>query len=260
MTGASHNGRGADLGGSTSHTTALQRRMKTSSKSRPLLRRLGWSSVAALTCSVVVTLVTGGCSVVGIRGEEIPNYEVVQADEETSVELRSYEPMIVAATRVDSAEMNEGGNQAFRRLAGYIFGDNRDERSMAMTAPVTQSPAEVESRSLPMTAPVTHVQDDDGGAVWTFYMPSNETMDTLPQPNDSRVELREMPGRLVAAIRFTGFFTDANFREEEARLREWLDANGLRATSSARSAAYDPPWTIPFLRRNEVLIDVERVE
>lgn len=226
--------------------------------SNPRRRRFKLLGLGLLVVPFVALVATTGCSVVGIRTEEEPAHTVVEVDEEASVQVRRYEPMVVAATRVETQELDAGGNAAFRRLAGYIFGDNADERSLAMTAPVTRTP-EAESRSLPMTAPVTRTPTE-GGAEWTFFMPSDETLESLPTPLDPRVELREVPGRLVAALRFSGSFSDEHFDRQETRLRDWIAANGYRAVSPARSAGYDPPWTIPWFKRNEVLIDVEPLE
>ena len=123
-----------------------------------------------------------------------------------------------------------------------------------MTAPVMQEPRAGEKIS--MTAPV--LQEEDG-AGWrmSFVMPAKYTMDTIPKPIDPMVVLREVQGRKVAAIRYKGLLSEENIKEKTKELEGWLEKNGYRALSKFRSAGYDPPWTIPFLRRNEVQADIE---
>ena len=182
---------------------------------------------------------------------EEPAFTVVEKD--GPIELRQYEPRIVAETRV-SGEFSDFGSEAFRRLAGYIGGRNRAKSEIAMTAPVTQEPA---SEKIAMTAPVT--QESDGGDYRiTFVMPAKYTLDTLPEPLDERVELVSEPGQLVAALRYSGTWSQKRYRERQARLEAWIAQRGLVPVGEPVFARYDPPFMPWFWRRNEVWIPVER--
>lgn len=176
---------------------------------------------------------------------EEPDYTVVQRLDD--IEIRQYAPYAVAQVRVD-VPAEQAGSAAFPILAGYIFGKNKGERRLAMTAPVTQSPAPVK---LEMTAPVTQTPAQ-GGYVVQFVLPKRVTLDTAPEPVDPRVELREIPGVRLAAIRYSGFWTQANEEEHLAKLQATLQAAGLRWTGEPTLARYDPPFTPWFLRRNEI--------
>jgi len=176
---------------------------------------------------------------------EEPDYTVVQRLD--NIEIRQYAPYVVAQVRVD-VPAEQAGSAAFPILAGYIFGKNKGERRLAMTAPVTQSPAPVK---LEMTAPVTQTPAQ-GGYVVQFVLPKRVTLDTAPEPIDPRVEFREIPGVRLAAIRYSGFWTQANEEEHLAKLQATLQAAGLRWSGEPTLARYDPPFKPWFLRRNEI--------
>lgn len=168
-------------------------------------------------------------------------------------ELRHYEPRIVAETMVDGA-FSDVGNEGFRRLADYIFGNNRKKASIDMTAPVNQAPS---SEKIAMTAPVNQAVLNDKWRV-TFTMPAKYTMDTLPEPLDPRVVLKQEPGRLIAAIRYSGTWSQERYEMNEKRLRSLILERGLEPVGDPIFARYNPPFTLWFLRRNEVLIPVQR--
>jgi hypothetical protein len=168
-------------------------------------------------------------------------------------EVRTYAPVVVAETSV-SGDFNAGSNEGFRRLAGYIFGGNTTRQKIAMAAPVGAEPSRADSARIAMTAPVGQTRKGDAW-VMTFTMPASESLQTLPTPKDSSVRLREVPGRRVAAVKFSGRWGVGRFEEKAAELVRALDANGLKATEAPPIyARYNPPWTLWFLRRNEVLI------
>lgn len=169
-------------------------------------------------------------------------------------ELREYAPYLLAETSVD-ADFMEAGNAAFGRLFRYISGANRSQRKLAMTAPVTQSAGE----KISMTAPVQQVVDGRQFRVG-FIVPSQYTLDTVPQPTDPRVKIRRVEGGLVAVWRYSGRWTEANFREHEQLLREELGRRGLLAQGEAVIARYNSPFALPMLRRNEVQLPVARVD
>lgn len=147
-----------------------------------------------------------------------------------------------------AGDFGAAGNSGFRRLARYIFGGNRKRHKIAMTAPVGERP---EGRKIAMTAPVGERAEADSWVV-TFTMPSGETLATLPEPDDPAVTLRELPTTRVAVHRSRGRWTDAKFIAQAAALRAWTNARGLRVAGEPEVNRYDPPWTLWFLRRNEV--------
>lgn len=183
---------------------------------------------------------------------ETPEYEVVQAFD--GFEVRRYAPYVVAETRVEGAQ-RDVGNEAFSRLAGYIFGNNRGTRKIAMTAPVAQAPAE--GKKIAMTAPVTQARE--AGDTWLvqFMMPAEFTLDTLPEPKDPRVYLRLLPARTVAVIRYSGTWSKSNYDEHLATLKAGLAREGLVAKGEPLWARYNPPFMPWFLRTNEIHLEVE---
>ena len=200
--------------------------------------------------------VLAGAVTLGLRAGEAmaieePNYTVIEQAED--FELRQYEPYSVAQTLVEG-DFSEVGNEGFRRLAGYIFGKNRKEESIDMTAPVNQEPS---SEKIAMTAPVNQ-QVEDGKWRITFTMPAEYTLETLPTPLDDRVTLKREPGRLIAAIRYSGTWSKDRYEEKQHRLRSLLEERGLKAVGKPVFARYNSPFSLWFLRRNEVLIPVER--
>lgn len=139
-------------------------------------------------------------------------------------------------------------NEAFRILSGYIFGKNMGERKFAMTAPVTQAPAPTR---LEMTSPVTQAAAP-GGYIVQFVLPKEVTLESAPEPLDARVQLREVPTRRVAAIRYSGFWSESNYTKHLVQLKTVLDEAKLIWTGEPVYSRYNPPWTPWFLRRNEI--------
>jgi hypothetical protein len=179
---------------------------------------------------------------------EQPKYSVVESA--GSIEIREYAPMIVAETET-AGERSEAINRGFRIIADYIFGNNSAASKLAMTAPVTQQASE----KIAMTAPV--MQQGAGGS-WRvrFVMPSGYTMDTLPRPRNPAVTLRPVPARRVAVIRFTGSTGADNLQRHRTQLEHFVSDRRLKTVAAPTFAFYDPPWTLPFLRRNEVMVEI----
>lgn len=204
----------------------------------------------SLVCIAVLLL--GGAGAMAI---EEPEYEVVQTFPD--FELRRYPSYAVAETEV-SGPFDEAGNQAFRILADYIFGNNQASTKIEMTAPVSQRPATGER--IEMTAPVVQ-RPEPGSAGETFVvgfvMPSRFTLDTLPEPLDKRVRLREEPGKLMAVRRYSGRWTESAYRENEARLLDAVEAAGLKPVGEPVYARYNSPFSLWFMRRNEVMVELE---
>jgi SOUL heme-binding protein len=162
-------------------------------------------------------------------------------------EVRDYAPYLVAEVVVPGPA-EEAGNQGFRILAGYIFGKNKGDRKMAMTAPVTQAPVPAK---IEMTAPVTQAPAS-GGYVVQFTMPGKYTLATLPEPLDPRVKLKEVPGGRFAVIRYSGTWSQRNYQEHLDKLERGLEAAGLSAAGSPIYSRYNAPYMPWFMRRNEI--------
>jgi len=189
---------------------------------------------------------------------EEPAYTLVKAA--SGVELRRYAPTVRAVTVVENVSWDQAMSEGFRRLAGYIFGGNTTKQSIAMTSPVTAQPQPQpqpsSSMKIAMTAPVT-AQPASTGVRVTFTMPAGFTLASLPTPNNRAVVLEEVGARLVAVRRFSGFAGDAAFERERQTLMNGLASLGVHSVAQAELARYDPPWTLPFFRRNEVAVEVE---
>lgn len=181
---------------------------------------------------------------------EEPGYEVVQQLD--GAEVRQYAPYVVAEVLV-AGPAEKAGSEAFPILAGYIFGRNKGERKFDMTAPVTQAAVPVK---MAMTAPVTQAASA-GGYVVQFVLPKGVTLASAPEPLDPRVQLREVPGGRVAAIRYSGFWSQANYDEHLAKLQAALRTAKLRWTGEPTLSRYNPPITPAFMRRNEIWLSVE---
>ena len=197
---------------------------------------------------------------------EEPAFDVIEKSGQ--LELRQYKPTLIAETLVDG-DLDAASNRGFRLIADFIFGNNTAPRTgdaggrIAMTAPVTAQPA---SEKIAMTAPVLVEPQDRAdpdalarAARWRiqFAMPAQYTLATLPRPNNPAVVVRELPGRRMAAVVFSGLAGEDRVREATRDLLAWMDSRGLKAIGAAQLARYNPPWTLPFWRRNEVLIEVE---
>jgi len=199
-----------------------------------------------------ISIFNVSCSVFGIRTSETPKYEVLQS--EGNKEIRSY-PSYIAAKTVVKGEFKEVQNEAFRILAGYIFGDNEKKQKLSMTAPVVQE--KPGHQKLAMTAPVVQSATEEGW-VMSFVMPSEYKMSDLPTPNDKRVVLEDVPAKTIGVIRFSGFWTASTNQEKAKELKEWLVAIGkYEIAAEPGFAGYDPPWTLPFLRRNEMMYELK---
>ena len=181
---------------------------------------------------------------------EQPKYTASQ--QSGAMEVRRYPPMVAAEVQV-TGDREAAVNAGFRLLAGYIFGGNTARQSIAMTAPVIQAPRKGES--IAMTAPV--VQSGSEGA-WTvrFIMPSAYTLKTLPVPVNPKVQLVPLAPASFAAIRFSGLAHEDQITRMTQTLEAYMQQRHLKATGPASVARYDPPWTLWFMRRNEILIPI----
>ncbi len=199
--------------------------------------------------TVAAALGLGSIGSVAAAIEE-PQYTVVRQHD--GIEVRRYAPYLVAEVVVPGPA-DAAGNQGFRILAAYIFGKNKGDRRIQMTAPVTQTP---EPRTIAMTAPVTQTATDTGYVI-QFTMPAEFTLDTLPEPLDPQVRLKEVPGGLFAVIRYSGTWSEGNYSEHLAELRQGVEAAGIRTRGEPIYSRYDAPFVPWFMRRNEIWLQVE---
>jgi SOUL heme-binding protein len=180
---------------------------------------------------------------------EEPPFRTVTQD--ATFEVRDYPALVVAEVTV-TGDQSEASNAGFRLLAGYIFGGNTRQQSIAMTAPVAVEPV---SEKIAMTAPVL-LTESKGAWVVRFTMPAGYTLQNLPKPNDPKVQLKAVPPARFAVITFSGLAGADTVKEKSAELLAQVNTRKLRATGPVSLARYDPPWTLWFMRRNEVMVPV----
>ena len=180
---------------------------------------------------------------------EAPSYHVIERC--GSVEVREYGPALLAEVEV-MGEREKAINAGFRALADYIFGNNQPRKAIAMTAPVAQQKGE----TIAMTAPVSQTKE---GNLWkvSFTMPSAYNLENLPKPNNPGVKIISRPAYRAVVIKFSGFWTKNNLRKHLAQLEDHVKANRLKIAHEPIYLFYNPPWTLPFLRRNEISYALE---
>ena len=197
---------------------------------------------------LILMFIFGVKSVMAI---EEAKYNVDKKD--NSFEIRDYEPYILAEIIVDGS-IEQAGNKAFNRLFNYISGENHSSDEIKMTAPVSQEPR---GEKIRMTAPVS-LQPAEGQWAVSFMMPASYTLETLPVPNDPEIILRRVPARRVATVRYSGFWSEKKYLRYKKILEAWIQKEGLTVAGDPIWARYNSPFTLWFLRRNEILIPVER--
>jgi len=172
---------------------------------------------------------------------------------EQNFEVRQYESHLLAETIVEG-DLEDAGSNAFNLLFKYISGDNKSKSKVSMTSPVTQ---EAVSEKIDMTSPVGQQLKDGKWAV-SFMMPSSYTLDTLPVPTNPSVILRQVPAQYIAAIRYSGFWSEKGYRLNLDKLNDWIEKQKLRVIGVPIWARYNPPFMPWFLRRNEILIPIKK--
>jgi len=198
----------------------------------------------------VIVLITIGLASWGpiMSNVEKPDYVVTLS--KNNIEIREYKPMITASVRV-SGERKEAIRKGFRLVADYIFGNNAISTKIAMTAPVEQR----ESQKIAMTAPVQQQLDGQSWEI-SFVMPKEYSINTLPTPKNSEVTLAEIASKQFVVIKFSGRNTDSNIEQYTTQLEKFAVDNSIQTIGSPKYAFYNPPWTLPFLRRNEVMLEL----
>ena len=206
-----------------------------------------WTMITSIIALILVVGVLAGPVMSNV---EKPDYKVIQSEQ--NIEIRQYEPMIIAEVEVDG-KREDAIRDGFRLLADYIFGNNTVQQVISMTAPVQQK----ENQKIAMTAPV---QQQSMGKSWrmSFVMPSKYRLDSLPVPNNNRVRLKEILTKKFVVIEFSGTNSNENVTKHENQLMNYIEAKQINIIGSPKYAFYNAPWTLPFLRRNEVMIEIKQ--
>ncbi len=196
-------------------------------------------------------------SVWGYFGSRVENtqYSVLESKSESrkGYEIRLYPQYIVAQTVVEGS-YREALNKGFRIVAGYIFGGNTKKEKIAMTSPVVEKGAS--SESIAMTSPVMASIEGESHTI-AFGMPRSYTLETLPIPNDARVQLVTIPEKKMAVVRFSWIRTDSRVQSKKNELLDLLKRDNITTVGEVQYAGYNAPWTPPWMTRNEVMVEVE---
>lgn len=207
---------------------------------------------APISGMIAVTLITG-CSVFGVNTVEEAKYDRLAVEDH--FELRLYAPMVTAETYVEG-DFKTAGRTAFRQLFGYISGENSASNEIAMTAPVfANANRSDKAEKMAMAVPLLG-QTEAAGWRYKFVLPAEFLLESAPIPLNDAVSLATIPASKVAVIRFSGSWDQDTIADKTTQLHAWIRAQNMTPSSEPRWAGYNPPWTLPFLRRNEVLIDV----
>lgn len=206
-----------------------------------------------MTTTIVSILLVGYALIGPILSQvEEPNFSVL-SQHKNNIEVRAYEPMIVAEVEV-KGKRDDAIGDGFRILADYIFGENIQNEDIAMTAPVEQKSSE----KISMTAPVQQTKSEDDSWLISFVMPKKYTLETLPKPKNSQIHFKKVPAKYFAVVRFSGTASQKNIDKNTQKLEAFIAEKGLQNTSLPKYAFYNPPITLPFLRRNEVMVEIQK--
>ena len=184
---------------------------------------------------------------------EEPDFKLIL--EEGEFQIREYDPKIIAQVEV-VGNFDEASSRGFKLLADYIFGNNileGESQKISMTTPVEMSPL---AENLLITSPVMDDQVNDKWLI-NFVMPREYSLDTLPKPNNSQVKIIETPKEKFAVIVFSGLVREISYTEKAELLSNYLEENGLTQQGAIKIARYNPPWTLPFFRRNELMVRID---
>lgn len=212
-------------------------------------------TLAALSIPALTACATAQDKPGFYKGYETPEYKVIKAYGD--VELREYPPQLVAEVTV-KGERKEAISEGFRILADFIFGGNLGESTVEMTSPVVQSrqlPSD-KGASIAMTSPVVQNPDADGWVV-QFSMPRAYTLETLPKPKDKRIALRMTEPRKILALRYSGWWSESNYEQAKSKLLTAIHDQKLKPSGDIGAMYYDDPFTLPWNRRNEVMVEVK---
>ena len=206
---------------------------------------------------IALVVVIALWSIGGFIGSRVEQADYTVVETMNGYEIREYPAHIVAQTTVQGS-YGESMSNGFRIVAGYIFGGNTKRESIAMTAPVVAQKGEGSQASerIAMTAPVVATAEGDSQVI-SFGMPRSYTLETLPKPNDPRVNIVMIPAKKYAVVRFSWYRSDARVKSMQEKLLSALARDGIVAEGSTAYAGYNAPWTPPWMTRNEVLVEVK---
>ena len=199
---------------------------------------------------LLLLTIFSSCSLFGIRTEEEPSYQLLSKKD--SFEIRQYDSYLIAKVNVKEENYKKAANKGFRILANYIFGDNKSKDKISMTAPVKQS----KSIKIAMTAPVKQSKSINSWNI-SFVMPKKYTLDTLPLTSDKRIIFQKVKSKKIISYRFSGFGNEENIKIKNKELLKFIEKERLKIKSDLVINFYDPPWTIPFFKRNEIHYEIE---
>lgn len=205
--------------------------------------------------AVLASIIMAGCSVIGQSNVETAPYTVLKSDESLKIEVRNYESLILVSTDMSG----DSRNSAFRKLFNYISGENEGATEIAMTAPVImddKKDSRKEGTKIPMTAPV-FMDENENVSTMSFVMPKDFTLETTPKPTNPDVRVSDLKNHKVATIQFSGTLSDNNVKTHTKILKEWISENDYTANGEPVKAGYNAPFTLPMMRRNEILIEVK---
>ena len=199
---------------------------------------------------LIVVVLAFGAAMIGpiMSNVEVPAYKILK--KEQNIEIRQYPPLIIAEVKTAGSRQDSIGD-GFRILADFIFGNNEGEKQLSMNGPITQQ----EGIKIAMTAPVQQEKTDTEWAI-SFIMPSKFSIDTIPNPINDRIKIIQIPSKRYAVITFSGRSTEANLTKHTNELEIYMNGSSYSKVGNAKYAFYNPPWTLPFLRRNEVQFEI----
>ena len=199
---------------------------------------------------LTVVVLAFGAAMIGpiMSNVEVPAYKILK--KEQNIEIRQYPPLIIAEVKTTGSRQDAIGD-GFRILADFIFGNNEGEKQLSMNGPITQQ----QGIKIAMTAPVQQEKTDTEWAI-SFIMPSKFSIDTIPNPINDRIKITQIPSKRYAVITFSGRSTEANLTKHTNELEIYMNGSSYSKVGNAKYAFYNPPWTLPFLRRNEVQFEI----
>jgi hypothetical protein len=203
---------------------------------------------------IFTSIFVAGCSVVGESKVDTAPYTLLKSDDTGKIEVRNYDSLILVSTSMSGKK----GNRAFRTLFSYISGDNEGATEISMTAPVIMGKKNLAKKGtkISMTTPV-FMNESSAASLMSFVMPNDFTLETTPKPTNPDVLISELKDYKVAAIKFSGTLSNSNVEKHTEILENWITENGYAAINEPLKAGYNSPFTLPMMRRNEVLIEVE---
>ncbi len=193
-------------------------------------------------------------SYIAVRNLEEPSFTVLE--KRAGYTIRQYDPYIVAEATVTPTQYRDGLNQGFALVADYIFGNNTTREKISMTTPVLEQPSPTNEK-IAMTVPVLEKNIDESSRTISFVLPSKYTLDTLPVPNNDRVQIRAVAGYKAAVLRFGWYGTPERVAAKKTELLTALAAADIEILGEPRAAFYNPPISFPLTLRNEIIVEIK---